>query len=225
MLGTDVYPILKLKGISHLHHANSVVTSKAFLRLGGLASRGRVQRSGFPQTTQYTDVIDQRYGIWNDVFTDSVDIHERSKSHNKYGPVLFVLDARFLLELPDDVDILVTKTNPTKWHNGQSIQDRYFTSAQELEANLTYGTFDQMITFRTDEGIIPFGKWLECIKIDDPQLQNMDGSNVFKNALDSLQVTAMEINIEFPVNMRTCKKGCSCVKFYASNDMFIEKFF
>ena len=225
MLGTDVYPILLSKGISSLYHANSVVTSNSLLQLSGLASRGYVERHGLPQTKQYTDPVDRRFGIWNDVFTDGVDIHERSSNRNQYGPVLFVLDARFLLELPDGVEVLVTRINPTKWVNGQSIQDRYFATAAELTAGLTYGTFDQMITFRTANRILPFGERLEEIILDDPQTRRADGSDVFTSAQQSLRATAAASGIVASVVQRTCNVGCKCIGRYASDGALIQKFF
>lgn len=221
MIGTDVYPILVSKGISHLYHANSVGTSRSFLQVGGLASRALVQGKGLQQTPQYTDAIDQHFGIWNDVFTDSVDIHARSSSHNKYGPVLFILDARLLLELQDGVEVHVTRTNPTKWVNGQSIQDRYFTTAAELTAKLTYGDFGQMITFRTAAGIIPFGPWLKQIILDDPQVPN-----VFANAKQSLEAMAAANGITAPaVERRVCNYGCKCLKTYASDRALVQTYF
>ena len=220
MIGADVYPILQRKGIFDLYHANSVITSNSLLQLGGLASRGCVAGRGLPQTAQYTDIIDQRYGIWGDVFTDGVDIHERTSARNKYGPVVFVLDARLLLELEDGIEVLITKSNPTKWTDDQSVGDRYFTSIAELSAGLTRGTFDQMITFRTADRIIPFGNQLKQIVLDDPQVKN-----VFTTAQQSLRSTATNHGIAIPVVRRTCGLGCKCAANYGSNLPIIQKLF
>lgn len=220
MLGTDIYPILCTKGIGNLYHANSVKTSNSLLQLGGLASRGCVEEHRLPQTAQYTDPADQHFGIWGDVFTDSVDIHERTSTRNQYGPVVFILDARLLLQLQNDVEVLVTKTNPTKWANGQSVGDRYFTSTVELTAGLTRGTFDQMITFRTADGIIPFGNQLKQIVLDDPQVPN-----VFATAQQSLRSTAAIHGILVPIVRRTCSLACKCVTRYSSDASTVQKFF
>lgn len=109
-----VYDILKSKGVEYLHHANSVLTAASFLQSGRLLSRGNIERSGKLQSSQYTDAIDKKYSIWFDVFTDSVDIHARAKSLNKYGPVLFEIDID-ILKSGDTGKIWVTKLNPTKW--------------------------------------------------------------------------------------------------------------
>ena len=225
MRGADVYPVLRSKGISRLYHANSVVTSNSLLQLSGLASRGCVERHGMSQTEQYTDAGDRHFGVWNDVFTDSVDIHARRSDRNQYGPVLFVLDARLLLELPDGVEILVTRRNPTKWVDGQSNQDRYFLTAAELSKGLIYGEFDQMITFRTTDGILPFGGRLAQIILDDPQVRRADGSDVFTSGQEAIQAMAAARGIVAPVVKRTCNVGCRCVRTYASNGALIRIYF
>jgi hypothetical protein len=224
MLGADVYQVLSLNNISRINHANTVVTSRSFLQLGGLASRGHVERHKLPQTTQYSDTIDKIFKIWNDIFTDSVDIHERVGGRNFYGPVLFVLDPQIMSNLPAQFEVLVTKTNPTKWKEGQSIQDRYFTTASELFLGFAKGTFDQMITFRTPDGILPFGQWLREIILDDPQAPRTDGSSVFNHALDSLREATVSSKIAAPIVRRTCKFGCKCIGQYASNRVLLNSF-
>ena len=87
-----VFEILKDKGVEHIHHANSVITTCQFLRNGALISRGSIDRYGMFQTAQKSDQLDKNYGIWFDIFTDSVDIHDRAKRANVYGPVLLELD-------------------------------------------------------------------------------------------------------------------------------------
>jgi hypothetical protein len=44
--GSDIYGILKRIGATHLHHANSVITSCTFLEQGGLLGRGFVEDHG-----------------------------------------------------------------------------------------------------------------------------------------------------------------------------------
>ena len=73
-----LFDILSDKGITSLHHANSVVTSCSFLKSGQLISRGTLERGNGIQTAQYSDSDDKRYDVWFDVFTDSVDIHKKS---------------------------------------------------------------------------------------------------------------------------------------------------
>jgi len=103
-----------------------------FLRLGGLASREHVERQGLVQTPQFTDDIDRHFGIWNDVFTDSVDIHARIRNRNQYGPVVFVLEARMLATLPAAIDVLITEPSD-KMGQRQEHGSRYFTTAADFQ--------------------------------------------------------------------------------------------
>lgn len=102
---THVFEALSEKGVTELHHANSVATACQFIRAGSLLSRGSVERLGVAQTPQASDEADRRYSIWFDVFLDSVDIHKRASRANVYGPVMFggfsnhAHDAHYRLEL------------------------------------------------------------------------------------------------------------------------------
>ncbi|MHC4405278.1 MAG: hypothetical protein ACYTG0_36995 [Planctomycetota bacterium] len=91
-----VFDILAENGVTEVYHANSVITACQFLREGALLSRGTVDRKGWYQTAQSSDLDDKKHGIWFDIFADSVDIHHRARRKNAYGPVLFVLDAKII---------------------------------------------------------------------------------------------------------------------------------
>ena len=126
-----VYEVLAEAGIETIHHANSVITSCQFLRHRALLSRGTVRRRRLYQTEQSSDPKDQRFGIWFDVFTDSVDIHDRAGRDNVYGPVLFVLDSKLIAKAYTG-RVWVTKLNPSKW-KGKKSKERWFQSVGELQ--------------------------------------------------------------------------------------------
>jgi hypothetical protein len=217
MNGPDVLAVLLAKGIPHVFHANSVLTSGAFLRQGGLLSRGYAEANNQPQTPQYTDAIDKRFGIWHDVFVDSDDYHRRIRNPNQYGPVVFEIDSQILNHLPAGSEVFVTRSNPTKWANGQSHGDRYFETSQQLSAALTKGTFDYMITIRTPNGMLPFGQHLIQVVLDDPSKQRADNTDVFASALAALQVMAQQSGVTAPLIKRTCNDGCKCAATYDSH--------
>ena len=225
MRGAEVYPVLQDKRIGQLFHANSVETSATFLRLGGLASRANVERQRLAQTPQYTDDIDRRFGIWNDVFTDGVDIHARIRDRNQYGPVLFVFDAKILASLPNGIDVLITKSNPTKWGDGQQHSDRYFTTVAELTAELVRGTFDQMITYRSQDGFLPFGAHLQQVVLDDPRVVRADNIGAFATTQRALQDAAAAGRVATPISQRACEADCKCWPNYARNPDWVRKFF
>jgi hypothetical protein len=224
MNGAEVYPVLQQKNINRLYHANTVATSVTLLRLRCLASRGYVERNRLVQTDQYTDEVDRRFGIWDDVFTDSVDIHARIRDRNQYGPVVFVFDARMLATLSADIDVLITKSNPTKWTDGQQHGDRYFTTVAELSAGLCKGTFDQMITYRIPEGLLPFGTHLQQIVLDDPRVNRPDNIGTFTVTQRLLQEAAAG-RVVTQISQRACDAGCKCSTTYAGNPDLVRKFF
>jgi len=219
MKGSDVYMILMQKGIDHLHHANTVTTSFSFLKTGGLVSRGHAVKHGLPQTPQTSDALDQHFGIWDDIFTDTVDIHARAKQRNYYGPVLFVLDPTLLLSLPPGSDVLVTKKNPTKWVDGEQASDRYYQTPAELSMFLSRGTFDQMVIIRTLSGHLPFaGKSVEIV-LDNPQGKLRNGSDAYVTAEAKLRSTASASGISATISQRNCIPNCKCVGQYATQSL------
>jgi hypothetical protein len=114
MQGNEVYGVLKQIGAVHLHHANSVNTSCTFLEQGGMLSREFVESHKLLQTAQSSDGVDKTYGIWDRIFLDHVDIHDRggrARGANYYGPVLFIFDIEILHGLPEGTEILVAKSD------------------------------------------------------------------------------------------------------------------
>lgn len=218
-----VYEALIKKGINELHHANSVATACQFIRSKSLMSRGTVERLGISQTPQSSDDIDKRYGIWFDVFVDSVDIHSRASRANVYGPVMFVFDTE-LIEKSYTGRIWVTKLNPTKW-SGKSDTERWFQDKTDLAGNLVRGRFDQMIVLRHCGGQLPFKKYLKKIILDDPKLKTEDDVNFYSMAVGALRLAMQDAGLEIPIERRKCKTGCVCRKYWSEDDDRLFKMF
>ena len=214
---SEVAAVLKSKGIKTLHHANSVITVCQFLRHGTLMSRGTIERRQLLQTAQSSDDDDRRYGLWFDVFTDSVDIHARAKRANVYGPVLLKISLD-LIEKAYTGKIWVTKLNPTKWE-GTKHEDRWFTSITDLEANFAKGCFDQMIVFRHSGGELPLNGYLEGIILDDPEIAGGTHKiDFFSMAFGALRLAMTEGGIKVPFHKRQCEESCKCKAQYQSDD-------
>ena len=211
MNGTDVYKILQAAGVATLHHANTVTTSCTFLQLGGLASRGYVADRHLPQTPQYSDDADRRLGIWYNVFADGVDIHARGSIRNNYGPVLFLLPASILLNLPHGTEVLVTRKNPVHWITGELPSDRYFMSLQELTGGYIYGEFSQHVILRNQVGFLPFGNFPLRLVLDDPQRPLISGADAYANSAQRLQGAARAGNVTVQITKRSCSFGCKCL--------------
>lgn len=211
MNGHEVYEILREKWVYNLHHANTLITACTFLRLGGLASRGYVVDHRLPQTPQYTDNADRKFGIWYDIFLDGIDLHERGKIRNNYGPVLFIIPTTILLNLPNETEVFVTRKNPSNWVDGEMDEDRYFITPEELRDGYTYGDFGQHIILRTSTGILPFNVAQLNIILDDPQCQLLNGNDAYANAIQMLQSSASVSGLNLNIAKRQCRQGCRCM--------------
>lgn len=210
----EVLNVLREKGVTHLHHANTVTTSRSFLSSGNLLSREAVRRLGLMQTSQYTDGVDQRYEIFNHLFVDTVDIHERAGDANKYGPVLFVFNVDVLAQEYIG-SVRVTKRNPSKWRDSDKEADRYFMSIDELRDDLQIGNFDSMIMFQGNNGIAPLDDHLEQVKLDNPRLKWVDTNlSVYETARLYLEAGKAASGLETPINERGHDGGCYCTTTY-----------
>lgn len=207
-----LHTLLKERKISELHHANSVATACLFLRENSLLSRGTVERRGLLQTPQKSDREDKRYSIWFDVFVDNVDIHERARRYNEYGPVTFVFNSDLIDETLTG-KIWVTKLNPTKWA-GKKEHQRWFQDMGDLEAHFTKGDFDHMIVFRHSGGELPLDDYLTKIILDDPDIQTKKGIDMFSMGFGALRAAMAVSGIAVPIERRKCGSSCTCLKEY-----------
>ncbi|MGA7160958.1 MAG: hypothetical protein WBZ48_08140 [Bacteroidota bacterium] len=219
MTPREVYDVLVSKGATHLHHANSVTTSCTFLEQGALLSRDFVVQNHLIQTPQSSDADDQRYGIWDCIFLDHVDIHERGgarKGPNQYGPVLFIFNIDILLGLPTGTEIGVTKLNPIHWWQYPDDVDRWFQDKNELDANLEYGDFHKMLVIRTPSGRIDFPNHSSNIILDDPHLLLSSGSDAYLHAVDRLNAAGARGHVSVAITKRNCRASCICRAIYAA---------
>lgn len=218
-----VFEILKNKKVTELYHANTVLTACTFLQKGMILSRGNVEREKLFQTSQSSDAVDKKYGIWFDAFVDSVDIHARAKKRNVYGPVLFVIDSE-IIEKTYTGKIWVSKLNPTKWADTKKDQ-RWFSSIDDLSENFVKGRFDQMILFRHSGGALPIKNYLKKIILDDPRYEGSDKMDVFSSARGALQLAMTLGGIDVPIVKRKCETSCKCENEYSDSSSIIDKLF
>jgi hypothetical protein len=196
-----------------------VATSCTFLEHGALLSRGYVEDHGLIQTYQSSDVIDKKFGIWNAVFVDHVDIHYRGgrvKGPNQYGPVLFVLDVDVLLQLPADTDVRVTRTNPVHWTEQQADEDRWYRTVGELSQNLSYGDFDKMLVIFTPDGKLDFPNRNVRVELDNPKRLLPNGTDAYSHAERRLHAAAAVGRMSIVVVPHECRNGCVCETTYGN---------
>jgi hypothetical protein len=221
MMPKEVYDVLVELHVPkpNLHHANTVITSCTFLENGALLSRGYVEKHGLEQTPQASDDVDKRYGIWDAVFLDHVDIHlrgGRKKGPNQYGPVLFVFDLDLLLHLPAGTDVRVTQNNPVHWTDKQKDEDRWYIDADELKKKIGYGDFDKMLVIKTPDGKVDFPGRRAEITLDDPKRQMSAGTDAYQHAEQRLKDAAEKGGIIAHISAHQCQPGCICVAKYAA---------
>ena len=201
------------KGIDTLHHANTVQTACLFLQHGRLLSRGTVVDRGLLQTPQISDALDQRFGIWNDVFLDSVDIHKRASQRNLYGPVLFCFALDLLLE-PGNPTVWISQKNPTDWKEWEEPGDRYFSSVEQFAEKYSKGDFGSMFMFRHVGGILSLKPHLRDIVVDGPTLRD-DGVDLYSHTLGALRLAAWQGGLgRVEIRRRECSSSCKCAAQY-----------
>lgn len=208
MLAQDVKKCLIRAGVTELYHCNSVVTSLSYIQHGGLLSRQTAENLGLPQTRQETDAKDKSLGIYNDIFFDSVDIHERAHKCNEYGAVLFVYSIDVLDSL-SSYDIGVTYDNPIRWDVEMSEAQRYLQTPEDF-LSFCKGDFCKHITVRNISNPLSF-QYLQEIIIDNP---GEDYKPFLDKAIDCLSNALHSQHILVPLNVRVCPSDCSCIEKY-----------
>lgn len=209
MEALQVKKALNNASVYKLYHTNTVVTSLSFIKTGGLLSREYAEVRKIPQTRQITDSKDKEYGIFNDIFFDSVDIHARARKPNEYGPVMFVYSVD-VLDTLQDYDICITKDNPWRWYGKMSYREKYFTNKNELCVGFVKGEFCQHITVRNISVPLPFN-YLEEIVIDNPGTMNYE---LLREAKGALEAAAKNMGLKIPITVRNCSANCGCHKKY-----------
>jgi hypothetical protein len=227
MNGSGVYQTFDGISATHLHHANTVETSTTFLGQGGLLSRAYATVKRLPQTPQVSDKIDQQLGVWDDIFLDMVDIHDRGgrvRGYNVYGPVLFCFPLNILQHLPSNTDVCVTRLNPIKWKTVQADAERWFLTLPELLSGLRLGNFDQHIVLRGLSGKLPFLASPVEIILDDPKQNLSNGIDAYTHAFDRLTQAGNSAGVTINITKRNCKPDCKCLDKY-KNQALVDHFF
>ncbi|WP_449073546.1 hypothetical protein [Ruminococcus sp.] len=212
MTNMEIKSILKTKGVENLFHANTVCTAITFLKYGGLLSRGAVENMGLIQTSQISDNDDKKYGVFYDIFFDSVDIHKRTNKLNKYGPLTFVYNLDVIDSLPEG-SVKITKKNPIHWTEDMRDNEKYFTDVDELEFCFQKGDFGQHITLVDQHRPISFDYLCEII-LDNPNLIRDKDRMILKKSRFYIAETLEKCGLRSLLVNRGCSDQCNCSSQY-----------
>lgn len=225
ILRKRIYEILKDKGVSSIRHANSVENSAFFLRNRCLMSRETIEKLSSQTTFSKAQHSGTNYSVWNDIFADSVDIHEQTNSVHNHGPVLFELDIEIIKNTYTG-KVWVTKSNPMKWDANTHQERKWFVSAYDLEDNFACGSSEHMIVFRHCAGKLPILDHLNRVILDDPKLQtDRYQIDYFSMAFGALALAMKQGGFDVPIEKRICNQGCSCLDSYKNGAIESEKMF
>lgn len=207
----ELNDLLIEKDILLLYHANTLATSITYLEQGGLLSRGEVDTRGLYQSPQKSDPIDKVVNVFNDIFLDTIDLHEYFNRQNHYGPILFCFEIDFLVK--EDFEVWITKNNPMYWNSTMSDKDKYFESVAELRNEWdNYERQKKMLTIRNQNEPILF-EYLNKVIVDDPRRKIGETVlfNEAKNALKNVLSTNKPLKNRFKT--RACS-SCYCRSNY-----------
>lgn len=225
VLPKRIHEILKVKGVTSILHANSVENSCLFLKNRCLMSREIIEKSSAQTTPSKPDHSVKNYSILNDIFADTVDIHEHANSVHNHGPVLFELDLEIIKNTYTG-KVWVTKSNPMQWDANTHQERKWFVSANDLEDNFSSASFNHMIAFRHCGGKLPIQGYLNRIILDDPRLHtDRYQIDYFSMAFGALTLAAKQGGFDVPIVKRTCNQGCDCLQSYKERIMESDKMF
>lgn len=208
----QIKQILIDNDVEYLYHANTVATSVTFLSHGGLLSRGAVEEHGFFQTSQESDDLDKKLGVFFDIFFDSDDIHARAHDLNAYGPVTFVYSINVLDTLENNA-VKVTQDNPIRWNETTTEAERYFTELIPMRFEYHKGAFQQHLTICDIYDPLPFSPHLVKIILDNPNIPN---TAYFDKAVDTIKKLLKDNFLDIPLEIRQCSDSCKCQIKYKS---------
>jgi hypothetical protein len=225
ILPKRICEILKDKGVSSILHANNVENSALFLRNRCLMSRETIEKLSNQTTSPNVKKSGANYCVLNDIFADSIDIHEQANTPHNHGPVLFELDIEIIKNTYTG-KVWVTKSNPMKWDANTHQERKWFISAHDLEDNFSYGSSNHMIVFRHCGGKLPMLGYLNRVILDDPKLQtDRYQIDYFSMAFGALTLAMKQGGFDVPIEKRACNQGCNCLDSYKNGKIEADSMF
>lgn len=218
----ELHSLLKSKGVKYLYCANSVKNSCSILKCGELISKHQLNYKKLPMTEPVNSDLEKSASVWNKTLFFICDLHGYFARQNKHGPVCFVMDIDFLLEIHEK-DLYITKRNPINWKKHLKQNQICYSSvaefAEEFDSLLPERrAHKNIILVRDKKSIIDLKKYLVKIILDKPahrHLLFLKAQEALKSALEKSELTNV------PLKIRNCKDFCFCETNYG--EMTIEE--
>ncbi len=223
----ELHEFLKSKGVKHLYYATTVKNACSMIKRGTLMSNHQLNFQKLPMTPSINAKFEQFVNMWNKIPLYVCDLHGYYPRQNKRGPVCFVMDIDFLLEV-NGKDLTVTKRNPLYWKQGIRSRHIAYTSVSEFAENFERLIPEKIahkniILVRDKKSEINLGKYTSEIILDMPAhryLLYKKAENALAEALKASEITSV------PIKVRKCGESCFCRKNYGASSVDeLEKIF
>lgn len=212
----ELYDFLKFNGIKYLYHVTTISTAIGFIKHGGFISRKLAKDMDISYILRRDEAFYEEFDIYNDIFFNSFDLHIFYKRPNYFGNVTFLVTIDILID--DDMpSIVITKNNPLYWN--KSIKHIYYDTIDEYikdfyNAMNNLELYQQMYyAFKHCNDIIPFGKYLKTIIVDNPHY-SFNRQDIFKPSFKRLKKVVRESKLKADLIERKCPSNCMCTLYY-----------
>lgn len=211
----DLYNFFDNKGIRHLYFSSTVKNSCSMITCNTLMSNRQLNFQKMPMSAPTNPDFEKGVRMWNKIPFYICDLHGYFTRQNKLGPVCFVININFLLDIHEK-DLSISKRNPLNWKKGLTKNQVYYSSLDEYEE--VFDTFmtertahKNIILLRDKKSTVNLSKYLTEIILD----KSADRHLLFTKAQDELSNALKTANLtHIPLKIRECKNFCFCQSNY-----------
>lgn len=223
----ELHSFFKSKGVKYLYCAASVKDACSMINCGTLMSKRQLNFKKLPMAEPVNADLEKSVSIWNKISFYICDLHGYFTRQNKLGPVCFVIDIDFLLEI-NERDVSISKRNPINWKKGLKKSQIYYSSITEFAEcfdTLIPARFahKNIILLRDKKSTVNLNKYLLKIILDKPAHRHL----LFTKAQKALKSELENSGIaHIPLKVRKCEEFCFCQANYSKMQVNeIEKLF
>lgn len=212
----DFFGELAARNITNLYHANSVETSISYFRVMSLLSRQQCETQSLHQSAQWSDDLDKKFGIFDDVFLNISDFHFLFNRANHYGPIAFRINVAKLrdhIRAHPQVGISVTKLLPHKWTDKMDEDEKWLTRVEDVflhargtpTQHYVKGTSDIILSGTGPRGLA--FDLVERVVIEE----NPINTSFFNQVSSAFANCLAGHGAKIPLNKRNCRSAkCKC---------------